>query len=530
MELLVGDVFRNAARAVPHRRAFAFGDRTLTFGQLDRAGNAMAHALRAEGVGLGDRVAVWSDSCVDLVPLFVGLAKVGAVFAPLNTRLGVDEATPVAAMTRPALLLVDPERAADGASLAARIGRAGRAAGADVGADRAGDEGGPLSLAADGPGSGGGDGGVPWRVLGDGPDGLAARARGRDDDPGDVPGLAGASPHVLFATSGSTGRPKGVVVSHRASVLRCHPGAQIEPRGTLVCPFPLFHMAAWTLSMQQWHARGGMVFTASADGAEICRAVEEHRANRAYLIPAVWRRVLDHLATPEGAACDLSSLRFADSGTSATPPELLTDLRKALPDAVLRVFYGSTEAANVLARDEADPEEKPGSCGAPSPLVQVRVADDGELLVRSPLLFDEYFDDPEATAAAFVDGWYRTGDKVEADEDGHLSITGRVNDVIRTGGEGVDPTEVEALLRTHPGVADVAVVGLPDARWGELVCAVVVPGAGAPPTVDDLRDHGAGRLAPYKLPRRVAVVDEIPRTLATHQVQRALLLERLASG
>lgn len=488
MELLVGDVFRNAARAVPHRRAFAFGDRTLTFGELDRAGNRLAHALRAEGIGLGDRVAVWSDSCVDLVPLFVALAKLGAVFAPLNTRLGVDEAAPVAEMARPALLLVDPARFADGAALAGRVG-------------------------------------VPWRALGDGPTGPDAP----DDDPGEVAGLTGASPHVLFATSGSTGRPKGVVVSHRASVMRCHPGAQIEPRGTLVCPFPLFHMAAWTLSMQQWHARGGMVFTASADGAEICRAIEAHRANRAYLIPAVWRRVLDHLATPEGAGCDLSSLRFADSGTSATPPELLADLRAALPDAVLRVFYGSTEAANVLARDEAEADERPGSCGVPSPLVQVRVADDGELLVRSPLLFDEYFGDPEATAAAFVDGWYRTGDKVEADEDGHLSITGRVNDVIRTGGEGVDPTEVEGVLRTHPAVDDVAVVGLPDARWGELVCAVVVPVDGVVPSVEDLRRHGADHLAPYKLPRRVEAVDVIPRTLATHQVQRALVLERLAS-
>jgi fatty-acyl-CoA synthase len=149
--------------------------------------------------------------------------------------------------------------------------------------------------------------------------------------------------------------------------------------------------------------------------------------------------------------------------------------------------------------------------------------------VRGPLLFDGYLDDPEATAAALEDGWYRTGDVVDVDDEGYLSIVGRARDVIRTGGETVAPPEVESVLGQHPGVADVAVIGLPDQQWGEVVCAVIVAEAGQPvPSLDELRAFCESRLARFKQPRRVAVVDSIPRTPATQQVQRRLLVDRLS--
>jgi acyl-CoA synthetase (AMP-forming)/AMP-acid ligase II len=151
----------------------------------------------------------------------------------------------------------------------------------------------------------------------------------------------------------------------------------------------------------------------------------------------------------------------------------------------------------------------------------------GEVCLRSPYLMDGYFEDADATAGALVDGWYRTGDVGVFDDDGYLSIIGRVRDVIRTGGETVAPTEVEAALADHPAVAEVAVIGLPDAAWGEVVCAVVVPTAGATVTLDELRAHAAGRLAGFKQPRRLAITDALPRTAATGQVQRTLLLERV---
>jgi acyl-CoA synthetase (AMP-forming)/AMP-acid ligase II len=229
----------------------------------------------------------------------------------------------------------------------------------------------------------------------------------------------------------------------------------------------------------------------------------------------------------------LASLRIIDSGTSATPPDLLLAIKNAAPNAVRRVFYGATESGAVtLLRDE-DMERKPGSCGVPQHSTEVELDEDsGEMLVRGPLIFNGYFDDPAATKAAFTDdGYFRTGDLAVIDDDGFLSVVGRAKDVIRTGGETVAPSEVEDALRRHPAVADIAVVGLPDPQWGEIVCAVVVlhPGHIAP-SLGELTEFSDSLLAKFKRPRRVEFVDQLPRTPATNQIQRRLLIERISAG
>jgi acyl-CoA synthetase (AMP-forming)/AMP-acid ligase II len=344
-------------------------------------------------------------------------------------------------------------------------------------------------------------------------------------DPVEGGPLAEDDPHVVFFTSGSTGRPKGAILSHRSNHLRSNPGALPEPRGPMVCPYPLFHMGAWTIALQQWQARDAVVLLESAGAEEICAAVERHGATRLNAVPAVWQRIIDH-AGPTGPA-RLATLRFADTGTSATPPELLAAIGGMLPDAQLRVFYGSTEAGGVTCLEHRDIRRKPGSCGVAVPGVRVRRDGSGELWVRSPFLFDGYLDDPDATAGCLVDGWYRTGDVADRDGDGFFRIVGRTGDLVRSGGETVLPAEVEAVLAAHPSVDQVAVVGLPDPAWGEVVCAVVVvaPGRTAP-TVAELRELCDGRLAAFKHPREVRLVDALPRTPSTGQVQRRLLVDR----
>jgi fatty-acyl-CoA synthase len=482
MDLLIGDVFRNAARAVPDRLAVALDGETLTFQQIERESNRLARALAGRGITVGDRVAVWSGTNLGVVPLFAALAKLGAVFAPLNALVSAEEVSGTVRLARPSLLIVDADRATAGTELASQLG-------------------------------------IPFADIPT----LRESAATEDDNDVASPSLRETDPHVLFFTSGSTGNPKGVVISHRVNFLRSHPGSQLEPRGPMVCPYPLFHMGAWTIALQQWQARDRVVFLANADAASICAAVERHQATRINGVPAVWRRILDYVA--EGGAHDLSSIRLADTGTSATPLDLLEAIESLFPQAVVRVFYGSTEAGNVAALEHADIRHKPGSCGVPSPSSEVRLDPEGELLVRGPLLFDGYFGDPEATAAALVDGWYRTGDLAEMDDTGHLSIVGRAGDMIRSGGENVVPGEVEAALADHPSVADVAVVGVPDVQWGDEVCAVIVlrPGA-AVPGLSELRAHCTGRIASFKQPRRLVVADSIPRTASTQQIQRRILV------
>jgi acyl-CoA synthetase (AMP-forming)/AMP-acid ligase II len=356
----------------------------------------------------------------------------------------------------------------------------------------------------------------------DGTPPLPAAATGRLVEPW----LNEGDPHVIFFTSGSTGAPKGVVLSQRASFLRSFPGyLGGDGPGMTVCMFPLFHMAPWSIAMGCWQAGHGIVFVSRAEPDELAEAITRNQATRLYAIPAVWSRLL--AAGISGR--DLPSLRVADTGTSATPPELLAAIKEAFPGTTTRVFYGSTEAGPATWLGDEDLLSRPGSVGLPAFGVDVRVAEDGEVCVRSDYLMDGYFEDEEATTRALVDGWYHTGDAGALDDHGYLSITGRLRDVIRTGGETVAPTEVEAVLTEHPSVAEAAVVGLPDVEWGEVVCAAIVVRPGLRVELADLREHCEGRLARYKHPRRLAVVDALPRTPATGQVQRTLLIERLGS-
>ncbi len=470
--LRVRDVLANAARAAPDAAAVMHGESTLTFAELQRAGTSFSASVQARGARPGDVAVVLASTSVEQIVAFAGCAHAGVVFAPLNPGLSADVVTDVLARARPRLLLVD-----------------------ETTEDQAASARGPSVVRID-----------------------STYA----DDPTEPPPLAEDDPHAVFFTSGSTGVPKGVVLSNRVSVLRSHPGSQLEPRGPALCPYPLFHMAGWTIGMQQWHARSSLVLLDRADPADIVAATRRHAVERINAVPAVWQRLLDHLSgTPQPA---LDSLRFADTGTSATPRTLLEEIGAVAPNAAVRVFYGSTEAGNVTSLAPSDIARKPGSCGQPSPLTEVRIGASDELHIRGPLLFSGYLNDDVATTAAFDGDWFRTGDVARSDDEGYLTIVGRLAQIIRTGGESVSPARVESVLSPLEGIDDFAIVGLPDDRWGELVCiAVVVGTSAAPPTLEELRAGAAQRLARHEIPRVVRVVDVIPRTAATGQVDRAAL-------
>jgi fatty-acyl-CoA synthase len=471
VELLVGTVLRRAASIAPHGPAVSLGDARLTFAELDVASANLADVLRSRGIGREARLAWRGRTSLDAVILFAAAARLGVTFVPINSLLGELETADV-------LDRADPDVLADDEWLTGSLDEASRSA------DRAD---------------------APGRQV-------AGEEEVRETDA-----------HVIFFTSGSTGRPKGVVLSHRTNVLRSAAANTMTPRGATVCMFPLFHMASWSLALGCWQCAEEVVFVPRADADVLLGAVEARRARRLYAIPAVWGRILGS----DLSVFDLSSLTDVDTGTSATPPELITALREAFPRTSTHVLYGSTEAGPGTVLGPEDLSRKPGSVGRPCAFTQLRLSERGEVLLHSPFLMDGYFRDPEATAEALAGGWYHTGDLGSLDAEGFLAIVGRARDVIRTGGETVAPVEVEAAVGAHPSVAEVAVIGLPDPAWGEVVCAAVVLRPGAELDLPNLQAHCANRLARFKVPRQLVVVDALPRTAATGQVQRTLLLERL---
>jgi acyl-CoA synthetase (AMP-forming)/AMP-acid ligase II len=455
-----------------------FEDRSITFSEFERQSNALSRLLLSKGIGLSERVLTSCEPSIALLVLFGALAKIGAVFVPSNPALSASEFADVVECALPHALIGDLARSHILSSQS-----------------------------------------VPSFHL----ETLIAESAGVSANPPECDAPHENDPHVIFFTSGSSGRPKGAVLSHRLNMLRTHPGALLLPRGKTVCAYPLFHMSAWTIALQCWQARDAIVLVRGGDAEAICRAITKYKATQINAIPAIWQRIVD-FASEHKDEIDLSCLSVVDTGTSATPLDLLEAISKSAPNARLRVFYGSTEAGSVAMLEHEDVGTHPGSCGKPTIYTETKLSDETELLVRGPLVFSGYFGDPLATANAFDGEWYRTGDLAQIDEQGYLSITGRAGNLIRSGGEGVSPGEVEDVLRTHHAVNDVAVIGLPHPRWGEVICAVVVAKEGESVSLAQLRSHCEGVLTSFKHPRALMLTSEIPRTPATNQIQRRALL------
>ncbi len=488
MSLTVDEIVRRNALSVPDRVAVTMEGVALTYRELDTLANQMAYALRAKGVGYQQRVISWSENNLLLLPLFLATAKLGAVFAPINARLSAEEAAKLVQLADPVLIIVDGPRAELGATVARGAG-------------------------------------VPLLTLEDAESdsSLPALARAAPGEPVKDPQLNERDAQVLFFTSGSTGVPKGVILSHRTNFIRGWQGQYIDEPLRMVCMFPLFHMGGFTLALQAWQTQGEVTFVRAPIAKALLDEVQARRANHLYCIPAVWSRIL----AEDLSQWDLSSLKIADTGTSATPPELIKALKTQFPNSLVRVFYGSTEVGFVAGLFDVDVLRKPGSVGRPGVGVEVRLSDAGEICVRTHAMFDGYFRNVEATQQAIRDGWYHSGDRGALDDEGYLYITGRLKEIIRSGGETIAPVEVESALADHPALREVAVIGIPDAQWGEIVCAAAVLHEGAQVTLEDLRAHVEGKLASYKVPRRLEIVEAIPRTAATNQIQRALLIERI---
>lgn len=487
MKRLVGRILGMAATTVPERTAVTLGTEARTFMQVERAANRLAHVLIGRGVRPGDRVMTWCSISIEDPALYFAILRCGATYVPMNPAYSDQEAENAIGYIEPHLLIADVDHMERAQSIFARC----------------------VLL----------DGGERAESL------LREAATASETLP-DVGNIDEEAIESIFLTSGSTGTPKGVMVSHRATWNRMLGRSRNDLCGAAgeVSMFPMFHFAGWAMLLSSWAYRRPLHMVRSASAEEILGAAERWRAGVLYAIPSIWERLL-----AAQSRYDLKCVRYALTGTSRVEPELMQRIGTAFPEVRLGVLYGSTEMGGALAIYEEDVWRKPLSVGMPYPGFEAKISD-GELLLRSDTVMSGYFRLPETTAAVMDGDWYRSGDLAERDAEGFYTITGRRSEVIRSGGEYIAPAEVEAALRDAPGVGDVAVLGLPDSAWGEIICAAVVPaGDCAPPDVAALRAHLATRLASFKHPRRVELVTSLPRTQATGQVQRSAIRKIIIS-
>ena len=422
----------------------------------------MAGRLAAAGLERGDRIVTSAETSADLVVAHVAALRLGLVVVPVNGAYREREIAHVVRDARPSAAIVDERERGNWI----------------------------ISAAA------------PTSVLVVAPDVALPD--------GEPPALDVAALHdgaMLCYTSGTTGTPKGALLTH-GNVLASPTALQLawrwEPDDRLVLALPLFHMHGLGVGLHGTLLSGASVVLQSRfDPAAVFDAAQAERATLFFGVPTMYDRLARTARIHE-----LSALRLCVSGSAPLPAELHRRIADVAGVAVLE-RYGLTETL-MNSSNPYDGERRAGTVGFALPGVEIRLGDGDEIFVRGPNVFGGYWEQPAASEAVLdQEGWFATGDIGAFDDDGYLSIVGRSKELIISGGYNVYPREVEDVLRTYPGVADVAVIGTPSDEWGELVTAVVVPD-GALDT-DALLEYAAGELAPYKRPRAVRFVDELPR-------------------
>jgi fatty-acyl-CoA synthase len=326
---------------------------------------------------------------------------------------------------------------------------------------------------------------------------------------------------LILYTSGTTGVPKGAMLSHRMitwNAVNTQVSWGLWDTDSTPTFAPFFHAGGLNvLTTPLYHCGGTVVLLRSSDPAAVLRTVAEERCTLVFAVPTVFQSMMEH---PDFDTTDFSSVRFCVTGGSSCPPPVIE--RYAARGLVFRQGYGMTEVGvNCFSLGPEDALRKAGSVGRPVFHSRARIVDEadhdvaageiGELILAGPHVCSGYWHRPQETAEAYRDDWWHTGDQVRCDADGYYFIVGRKKDMYISGGENVYPAEVEAVLATHPGIADVAVISEPDPKWGEVGVAVVVPRVPGSLTAEDVIAFCEGKLARYKIPKRVVFAESLPR-------------------
>jgi malonyl-CoA/methylmalonyl-CoA synthetase len=491
------------------KQALLFEDRSLTYAALDRLSQAYARGLAAHGVSAGDGVAVYAETCPEIVVALLGHYRRGAAHVPVNTRYRGEELAHVLSDSRASAVLVEAgserERILDtlGGPRVRRIllGSAPGGQGSDLRFD---------SLLETGAGP--------------------PPARPSDEDTA-----------ILLYTSGTTGKSKGVLLSFRAvidNILSVTGLWRFTPEDRQALALPLFHVHGLCLGVHGALLHGQTaVLLPRFEPRRVVRAFAEDGATLFQGVPTMYALLLEHLAAEPRAADALRQGRLFTAGSAALPADDFAAFEERTGHRILE-RYGMSETLFTLSNPWED--RRPGTVGLPVPGCEARIVGDGgedsgpdemgELLVRSNGTMSGYLGRAEETAASFTDGWFRTGDVARRGADGYVTLVGRKSlDIIKSGGFKISAREIEDVLRRHPGVRDVAVVGVPDRVFGQTILAAVVwegPAPGDARALDELSAFCRLHLADYKRPRAVRVLPELPKNVLG-KVQKHRILESL---
>jgi len=489
---------RQSAQRYPNEIGFVWGERTWTWAGLDQRADAMTLALAARGIGKGDRVLVQSKNCNQMFESMFACFRLGAVWVPTNFRLTADEVAFLAKASGAVAMICGadfPEHALAAKQAAPSID----------------------TVIA-----------IGQAAFGDDYDALVAAHLGQSAPEAAV---ERDDPCWFFFTSGTTGRPKAAVLTHgqMGFVITNHlcdlmPGTTQRDASLVVAP--LSHGAGiHQLTQVVRGAKTVLLASEKFDPAEAFRLIERWRVSNMFTVPTILKMLAEH---PAADVYDHSSLRYV---IYAGAPMYREDQKRALNKLgkVLVQYFGLGEVTGnitVLPPDLHEPDDGPevkiGTCGYARTGMQIAIQDDngrelpagqtGEICVCGPAVFAGYYDNPDANAKAFRDGWFRTGDLGHVDGQGFLYITGRASDMYISGGSNVYPREIEEKVLTHPAVAETAIVGVPDPTWGEVGIAVCVLRPDAALTEQELLAWLAPKVARYKLPKRVFFWSELPRS------------------
>ena len=500
MDRTIVDTFRDLARDRADHPALVCGERSLTYADLDQRANRVANALLADGLGAGDRVAYLDLNEPEFFEVMLACLKIGATVAPINYRLTPKEMGQIVADAQAPVLV-----------LGHRFEQLTE----------------PLQQAAPG---------LRRTVV----TGEAYEAWVAGHDATD-PGHAGGPDDVILQlyTSGTTGLPKGVLITNAncSALLEVAQEWSVDESSVCLVAMPLFHIGGSGWAMVGL-ARGATdVLVPVPDPAGLLDLVEEQQVTNAFLVPAVLQMMA---AVPGADERSFPSLRSIAYGASPITPAVLRRSLEVLKAPLYQV-YGLTETTGAITQLSADDHDPGGprehllrSAGRAYPWVELKAVDPvtgedaapgevGEIFIRSVQVTPGYWNKPDDTKQAIdEDRWLHTGDAGYVDDEGYVFLTDRIKDMIVSGAENVYPIEVETVLAEHPDVADVAVVGVPDEKWGETVKAVVVRCEGSAVTEEALLEHGRQHLAGFKRPRSVDFVDELPRNPSGKLLKRVL--------